>query len=149
MTKQDIDEKKKYLRSYKWFEERIRNFEQQLKQLEMDEMNPKAGLGSGMPRSGNKKDLSDYMASKDKLVSNIIKTKSEMYRRKAEIIEAINELPAEFAVILELRFICGKSIEQIAIEKHYSQSEMYDKQRKALRMFVIPGRENDRRTKRD
>ena len=58
---------------------------------------------------------------------------------KAEIMDAIKSVDnLEYQTILELRYLCYKPWEQIAIELGYSVNNVFKMHRKALEEFKVP-----------
>lgn len=58
---------------------------------------------------------------------------------KREIMRGIKALPnLEYQTLLELRYLCFKSWEQIAIEMNYSIQHIYRMREKAFKEIVVP-----------
>ena len=64
----------------------------------------------------------------------------ELIDLKEEIQQVIEAVPSiEHWLILELRYLCFRSWEEIAVKMNYSIDYVYKVHRKALEMVVVPG----------
>lgn len=69
----------------------------------------------------------------------ICKQIGELIDLKQEIRQAIEAVPSiEHRLLLELRYLCFRSWEEIAIEMNYSIDYTYKVHRKALEMVIVP-----------
>ena len=58
---------------------------------------------------------------------------------KSEVRRVIGEVPIiEYQLLLELRYLCFRSWEEIAVEMGYSIDYVFKVHRKALEMVVVP-----------
>lgn len=146
MKEQTIEEKKAYLRSY------IQLKREAISKAELIDYLRQAELGravnySDMPKAGSsQRDLSDYAAKYDEAVTELQEANRKMFERMSEIIQAIDDMPADTPAaiteraILRKRYILGYGWEMIAVQigktyRHTTRMHGY-----ALEHFWIPER---------
>lgn len=135
---EENEEKKEYLRGYKYAKRRERRILEQIQQLRLDAMFP-CLQGDGMPRGSSQSDLSDYMESWEKLMDDLEKEHAEAGRICVEIKETIRKVKDEDEIeILERRYIMGQTWEIIAGELGVSRRTAIRIHGNALKNFKIP-----------
>ena len=60
----------------------------------------------------------------------------DLKREMVEVIKAVKN--PEFQTLLELRYLCFKTWEQIAVQMNYSTKYVFDLHRTALKMIEVP-----------
>lgn len=120
MTEEN-EKKKKYLMQFRYKSMAVKRLEEQIEDLRKEKMYPSAVI-SDMPRgAGNQKDMSDYMASLDNLISKLVKAKYNRIKAYTEIQEKIDMLPDDIEQdVLYQKYIKGYSFERIADSLGYS-----------------------------
>ena len=135
---EENEEKKEYLRGYKYAKRRERRMLEQIQQLRLDAMFP-CLQGDGMPRGSSQSDLSDYMESWEKLMDDLEKEHAEAGRICTEIKETIRKVKDEDEIeILERRYIMGQTWEMIAEKMGCDRRTAIRKHGKALKKIKIP-----------
>lgn len=142
-----IEKKKEYLKQFQKSVRACRRLEEQIRELEADEMCPSTLCFNGIPlaSSFNNRDLSVYMARKDKLLSDMIKARCEritIYQNVFQRIECMND--EDEKTILTLRYIKGLKWENIASHMHMAYSWIHKLHAKALVNFELPKEETQR-----
>ena len=137
IMQQANEEKKAYLQSYKQYRQTARRLEEQLEELRLNEMLPSLAM-SDMPSAHNQKDLSDYMAKYDELVSEIIRLRYEAVKRFEEIRQQVELLEDENEkMVLTLRYLRNYAWERICVEMNYSWMQIHRFHARALQDFKI------------
>lgn len=135
---EENEEKKEYLRGYKYARRREQRILEQIQQLRLDAMFP-CIQGDGMPRGSSQSDLSDYMESWEELMEKLEKEHAEAGRICSEIRETINTLENdEEKEVLERHYIQSQSWEMIAERMGMSRITAIRIHRKALKNLKIP-----------
>lgn len=118
---QTNSDKKKYLNSYKWLKHRARSLELEIESIR-SQYTGHAITYSDMPKAHNvERDLSDYAAEVDELLSDVIRLRTEAvkaYRQIIKDIEAVDDMAER--ELMRLRYINGMTWSQIADKMHYS-----------------------------
>lgn len=135
---EENEEKKEYLRGYKYARRREQRILEQIQQLRLDAMFP-CIQGDGVPRGSSQSDLSDYMESWEKLMEKLKEEHAEAGRICAEIRETIRKVEDEDEIeILERRYIMGQAWEVIAEKMGCDRSTVFRKHGGALKRINIP-----------
>lgn len=138
----ELNEKKKeYLKQFQESIRAVRRIEEQIQELEADEMCPQALCLNGMPvaSSYNNKDLSVYVAKKDKLLSDMIRARHERIALYQDIFNCIEKLPEEDErEVLTLRYIKGMKWEAVACHRHVEWAQVHRIHARALKNFELP-----------
>lgn len=135
---EENEEKKEYLRGYKYAQRRKQRILEQIQQLRLDAMFP-CLQGDGMPRGSSQSDLSDYMESWETLMEKLKKEHAEAGRICSEIRETINKLKNdEEKEALERHYIQSQSWERIAERMGISRITAIRIHGKALKNLKIP-----------
>ena len=135
---EENEEKKEYLRGYKYARRREQRILEQIQQLRLDAMFP-CLQGDGMPRGSSQSDLSDYMQSWEALMEKLEKEHAEVGRICVEIKETIRKVKNEDEIeILERRYIMGQTWEIIAGKLGVSRRTAIRIHGNALKNFKIP-----------
>lgn len=134
------EEKKEYLNKFMENKNALKRIEDQIREVELHETLPKMNnMDNGSHGSSIRKDLSDYIAKKEELVSEMMKAR---YRRVSvynDVFHAIEEIPDERErSVLTLRYIKGLKWEEIALEMHVEWAQVHRIHAKALKHFNIP-----------
>lgn len=138
----ELNEKKKeYLKQFQESIRAVRRIEEQIQELEADEMCPQALCLNGMSVTGsyNNKDLSVYVAKKDKLLSDMIRARHERIVLYQDIFNRIEKLPEEDErEVLTLRYIKGMKWEAVACHRHVEWAQVHRIHARALKNFKLP-----------
>lgn len=138
----ELNEKKKeYLKQFQESIRAVRRIEEQIQELEADEMCPQAFCLNGMPAASsyNNKDLSVYVAKKDKLLSDMIRARHERIVLYQDIFNRIEKLPEEDErEVLTLRYIKGMKWEAVACHRHVEWAQVHRIHARALKNFELP-----------
>lgn len=112
---------KEYLRQYKLMTARIRNREHDLAELREERESISINL-DGMPHGTSLSDKTARLAAQlADAEEEIIELRSEAWSIRMEIVRTLNRIQTpEFNTLLYLRYIEGKTWEQIAVEMHYT-----------------------------
>lgn len=115
-----IEEKKKFLKQYRYLLFSEKGIEDEIRELRASAMFP-AQVNDGMPHGTGLSDLSSYAAILDKMMKKLWDEKQKKWEARREIMKAIEELPNETEkCILIDRYINGKKWEEIAVDMSYS-----------------------------
>lgn len=132
---QENEEKKAYLQSYRQYKQTAKRLGEQLEELRLNEMLPSLTM-SDMPSSHNQKDLSDYMAKYDELISEIIRLRYDAVKRFEEVRQQIELLEDENEkTVLTLRYLRNYKWEKICVEMNYSWMQVHRFHAQALQNF--------------
>ena len=112
---------KEYLRQYKLMTARIRNREHDLAELREERESISINL-DGMPHGTSLSDKTARLAAQlADAEEEIIELRSEAWSIRMEIVRTLNKIQTpEYNTLLYLRYIEGKTWEQIAVEMHYT-----------------------------
>lgn len=112
---------KEYLRQYKLMTARIRNREHDLAELREERESISINL-DGMPHGTSLSDKTARLAAQlADAEEEIIELRSEAWSIRMEIVRTLNGIQTpEYNTLLYLRYIEGKTWEQIAVEMHYT-----------------------------
>lgn len=112
---------KEYLRQYKLMTARIRNREHDLAELREERESISINL-DGMPHGTSLSDKTARLAAQlADAEEEIIELRSEAWSIRMEIVRTLNMIQTpEYNTLLYLRYIEGKTWEQIAVEMHYT-----------------------------
>lgn len=112
---------KEYLRQYKLMTARIRNREHDLAELREEREAISINL-DGMPHGTSLSDKTARLAAQlADAEEEIIELRSEAWSIRMEIVRTLNRIQTpEYNTLLYLRYIEGKTWEQIAVEMHYT-----------------------------
>lgn len=112
---------KEYLRQYRLMTARIRNREHDLAELREERESISINL-DGMPHGTSLSDKTARLAAQlADAEEEIIELRSEAWSIRMEIVRTLNRIQTpEYNTLLYLRYIEGKTWEQIAVEMHYT-----------------------------
>ena len=112
---------KEYLRQYKLMTARIRDREHDLAELREERESISINL-DGMPHGTSLSDKTARLAAQlADAEEEIIELRSEAWSIRMEIVRTLNRIQTpEYNTLLYLRYIEGKTWEQIAVEMHYT-----------------------------
>lgn len=137
MRQQENEKKKEYLQSYKMYKQKAKRLEEQLEELRLGKMLPSLVV-SDMPSAHNQKDLSDYMAKYDELMSKIIKARKDAVVRFTEVQQQIELLEDENEkTVLTLRYLRNYEWEKICVQIKYSWRQVHYIHSRALEHFKM------------
>ena len=131
---------KEYLNQAYRLDQRIRSKQEQIAALNELATSCSAPM-TGMPRSPNRgrSRMADAVGKIVDLQDSIAADMQELVELKAEIISTIKAVDCiEYQLILEKRYISGKSWPEIAVELGYKMRRMYDLHDEALAAIKIP-----------
>ena len=116
---------KKELNEYRWLKKNIEQLECDLLFLE-SQATKVSPVMSDMPSGSGTVDkigniVADIIATKDLINERLVR----MYSLRKEIEISISELPAREQCLIRLRYIEGKSWEQIAVDMHYGWAQIH------------------------
>ena len=133
MEQWKINEKKKeYLRRYRSSKRREKYILEEIQRLRMDKMFPSV-IYDDMPRAHNHKDLSDYAVLIDEQIQELKIERLERAKTYTDIEKKMREMKDDNEQeLLRLRYIQGKSFEEIAVYMGYSYRHTTKIHRKAL-----------------
>lgn len=111
-----------------------------MNRLRSDFVFPKAQDLNGMPHGFNSEhDLSDYAAKIDSLLSDLSRSISARIELRKDIMRRIDRMDSETEkTILLMRYISGKTFEQIAVALNYSWRWVLSLHGNALEHFPYP-----------
>ena len=135
--KNENEEKKEYLLSYKKYRQQADRLEEQLKEVKIGSIFPKHML-SDMPKAKNKKDLSDYIVQCEELENRIIISRQRAIERFSEVQRQIELLEDENEkTVLTLRYLRNYNWEKICEWVMYSWKQVHRIHLKALQNFEL------------
>ena len=135
--KKENEEKKEYLNQYRNIKKKIKNLEDEKKELTSNQKLSDVII-SDMPRAHNQKNLSDYASMLDGKVSEYISCKYKLVKLCTEIRWKLEELAVhEERTVLINRYILGKHWEVIADKMGYSVRHITRLHGNALKNFKI------------
>lgn len=134
------EEKKEYLHKLRESQAALKRIEDQIKEVEISEKSPRTGRTNMVICGSNTtKDLSEYVAKKDALISKMAQAKCKKINTYTDIFQAIERLTDERErLVLTLRYIKGLKWEEIAVEMHVEWAQVHRIHAKALKHFKIP-----------
>ena len=131
---------KEYLNQAYRLDQRIRSKQEQISALNDLATSCSASM-TGMPRNPNKggSRMADAVCKIVDLQDSIAADMQELVELKAEIITTIKAVDCiEYQLILEKRYISGKSWPEIAVDLGYKMRHLYKLQDEALAAVKIP-----------
>ena len=131
---------KEYLNQAYRLDQRIRSKQEQIAALNDLATSCSASM-TGMPRNPNRggSRMADAVCKIIDLQDSIAADMQELVELKAEIIATIKAVDCiEYQLILEKRYISGKSWPEIAVDLGYKMRRMYDLHDEALAAIKIP-----------
>lgn len=131
---------KEYLNQAYRLDQRIRSKQEQISALNDLATSCSASM-TGMPRNPNKggSRMSDAVCKIVDLQDSIAANMQELVELKAEIIATIKAVDCiEYQLILEKRYISGKSWPEIAVDLGYKMRHLYKLHDEALAAVKIP-----------
>jgi DNA-directed RNA polymerase specialized sigma subunit len=135
--KNENEEKKEYLLSYKKYRQQADRLEEQLKEVKIGSIFPKH-MFSDMPKAKNKKDLSDYIVQCEELENRIIISRKRAIERFSEVQRQIELLEDENEkTVLTLRYLRNYNWEKICEWVMYSWKQVHRIHLKALQNFEL------------
>lgn len=138
------EKKKEYLKQFQECVRAVRRIESQIKELETDEMCPSSLRTNNMPvkSSYNEKDLSLYIANKDKLLTDMINARHNRIIIYQDIFERIEKIDDEDErEVLTLKYIKGMKWEDVACTMHVGWTQTHRIHARALMHLEIPNME--------
>lgn len=142
MSIAQIEEKRKFMESYGWLSDQLKEQKEEIERLCLDAMLPKGIQYSGMPRGGDGyHDLSGYSAKLEAMIDRLQERADRLAMRLEEITDAVEGLenPQE-RLVLRYRYILRKEWREIAREMGYRGTKsLHNLRNDALRHLEIPG----------
>ncbi len=137
MTREN-DLKKEYLSKFRESKEAVKRIEDQITALELYEASPKT-IDIKMHGSRARKDMSDYAAKKDELISKMMQARYMRVSTYTDIFQAVENVPNERErQVLTYRYIKCLKWEEIAVEMHVEWAQVHRIHANALKHFKIP-----------
>ena len=133
---------KEYLLQARYIDERIRTKMQQIDSLNSLSTSCTSVINDmpGSPNHGGSK-MADAVIKIVDLQEQIKEDTKELVELKKEIMDVIKKINnPEFQVVLEKRYLCLMSWEQIAVDMNYSMQHVYRIHNAALKKVVVPER---------
>jgi len=135
--KKENERKKEYLRSYRKSVFREKDILDEIQRLRDDKMFPSV-INDGMPRSNKCSDLSDYIVLMDRQIEALKRERLDKMRIYTDIENRIKTMDDETEKeILRLKYLVGKSFDQIAVYLGYSYRHVTRIHGNALRNFIL------------
>ncbi len=140
MDKKGNEYKKEYLNRYRENKEAAQRIEEQIREFERYETTPRVISLDGMRHGSRaKKDLSDYAAKKDALITEMIQARYRRINVYTDIFRAIEEMADERErQILTYRYIQCLKWEEIAIKMNVEWAQVHRIHARALEHFKMP-----------
>ena len=134
------ERKKEYLKGYIYSVRKAQRLKEQIEELRSQQMFPSANH-DGMPQGNAHRDLSDYVARLDVLISQLEQEQAMAVRQYKEIHDRIYQMQdgAKKEVLIR-RYLMGRTWEQIAVEMDYNYRSVLKIHGRALRSFEISER---------
>lgn len=121
----EIEKKKRFLYRYKSAKFKAVRIAETMKEIRMYQMYP-CVVSSGMPGSHNQKDLSDYMAKFDSILTQHIKADAEAISEMKTVTDCIDAMSDEKEKeLLILKYIRLMDWNEIAVTMGYSARTIY------------------------
>ena len=132
--------KKEYLRSYLESIAHEKELNEQLNRLRSDFALPKSQGMDGMPHAFNSEhDLSDYVARLDGLMLTLQRSVQKRIDLRSDITKRIESMDSETEkTLLHMRYISGRTFEQIAVRLSYTYRWVIHLHGNALNHFPYP-----------
>lgn len=122
-----------FLNSYRFILIKISMLEDKLAELDDRLYHPKAQTITDMPRGGQRLDALDLVSSKIELQEEINQRLFDALNKKREIERAINQVEDDrYQIVLQLKYIEGYALGEIADRMCYSYTHMTRLHRRAL-----------------
>lgn len=135
--KQNQEEKKVYLNSYREAKIGVSRLEEQLEELRLNKISP-SYFCDGMPRSHKKTDLSDYAVKVDEIEQSIITARYQRIKVFESVQSDIEGMADETEKsLLTYRYLRGLKWEDICLEMGYSWKQIHRIHQTALEHFTI------------
>lgn len=138
------EKKKEYLKQYQECARAAKRIELQIKELETDEICPKSLRTDIIPvNTGcDERDLSQYIANKDKLVKAMVNAKCDKISIYQDIFARIEKIDKEEErEVLTLKYIKGMKWEEVLDIMNVSWTQAHRIHTRALIHFEIPNME--------
>jgi len=136
--KEQNEQKKEYLNSYKNLCKKLRSLEEQIQSLRIAAESAKVQSITDMPMGNKQTDLSDYMVQLEVVFTKIIQMKADCMKKRIEIEIRIADMPDGIeSSILHKRYIEFKPWENICVEIDYSWMQTHRYHGMALRNFKM------------
>lgn len=137
MLIRENEEKKRYLWQYQEAKRGAENIEREIAQIRSMKMFPSMHYDD-MPHGNEQKDLSDYMAAVDGLLSKLVKARYKRIELHTEILTKIEAMENENErTVLRLRYIQGLKWEKVCVELGYEWNVTHKIHRSALKNFKL------------
>ncbi len=122
MTNEDV---KEFLRRYGHIKKLIKVYELEIEEFRTAKMNPSL-VYDDMPHAHDTKDLSDYMARLDAMITKLQESQNQATEILSETVDTINMLTdASERDVLFQRYIMSKQWEDVAKEVGYSWKQTH------------------------
>lgn len=132
----NIDEKKEWLDRYRRLVRKCENLNAQINIARQREL-PGGLKLSDMPKGTTQKDLSDYAAKFDRLLTDLERAQEKRRQVFFEITDAVNRLDGTEAQILTYKYLDLLEWEDVFDRTGYSRSRCYELHRLALENLEI------------
>lgn len=137
-VKKENEKKKEYLWRYRDALKSQHAIEQEIEQLRLDKMCPRALQNDGMPHGSGCSDLSEYAAKVDELMHDLQEQMKKKIDIRWEITRKIDAMPNETeSLLLRYRYIYLLKWEEVALKMEYSWRNVMKLHGKALEHFKI------------
>lgn len=131
------EKKKIYLNSYGEKHQAVKVLEEEIEKIRTNEMCPSITY-KDMPSGNHKYDLSDYAAKLDELLNKLKKARYQRIETCTEIVNTIEMMENEKEKnVLRLRYICGKTWEEVSLSMGYEWAQIHRIHDKALNNFKM------------
>ena len=134
---------KDYLLQARYLDERITSKTQQIASLN-DLATKCTSTSSNMPRNPNRGDstIEDCVIKIIELEESIKNDIEKLVDLKSEIMAVIKAVPnVEYQTLLEKRYLCFITWEQIAVDMNYSMQHIHRMHSNALKEIVVPNKD--------
>lgn len=139
--KKENEKKKAYLRQYRNAKLAAEEIEEEIAEVRRIQMQPAMKSSNGMPHGTIKKDLSDYAAEIDCLISRLMKARYKRIKTYNDIYGKIEKLKNEEEKrVLMLRYIKCMEWEEIRKRMNFSLRRIYQIHANALKHIEINGK---------
>lgn len=137
----DNEAKKNYLKQYQKKVQAVKDIELELEALREEKMSVSSASGDGMPKSGNKTDMSDYIVALENKEQMLIKARYQRIECYTCIYKDIEKLENEDEKrILFLKYIRGLKWEKVCVESGYEWTWVHKLHGRALEHLEITKR---------
>ena len=135
--KEENELKKEYLNSYRAAVREEKILLEEIQKLRTDKMFPSA-VNDGMPHGSGGGDLSEYAAKLDEAINDLKEQRLKKVRLYTEIQQRIKCVEDDTErELLMLRYLQGKTWEQVAVEMGYSWQHVHKLHSRALSDFKM------------